>query len=192
MPRYSAPSKEDTCPLFYYLGGSPGPWWLSSCRLKKAADILQDTCWPKTDIHADLDGATADFQLGPVYMLLMGMAIEAALKAAIVAMDNNIIGRATQGIPKKFATHSLTYLWNWAGLNRVKSRQISACCTRLQEFVTTFGRYPVTRSKCQMAQTTRYSFHADPDLHNVERLWQSVEKRLKEVAPELFEENSST
>ena len=73
---------KKTCrSLFHYLGKNPGTWWLSSLRLKEAADVLRDTCWPKDRKPYDSDAAAADFTLGPVYMLLMGMAVEAALKA---------------------------------------------------------------------------------------------------------------
>jgi len=175
--------------LFSYLGENPGTWWLSSSRLKDAADTLQDTCWPKEKKHHDLKAATADFRIGPVYMLLMGMAIEDALKAIIVAIDGECIG--DQRISKDFATHHLKDLWGWADLNKVKSRQRDSLLDRLESFVVTFGRYPVSSTKHNMNTMIGSSFHGEPDFDKVTGLWVFLEKHLKKAIPTLFEEEDS-
>lgn len=175
--------------LFSYLGENPGTWWLSSSRLKEAADTLRDTCWPKEKKHHDLNAATADFRIGPVYMLLMGMAIEDVLKAIIVAQDDECIEE--EGISKDFATHHLKDLWGWAGLNRVKSQQRDSLLDRLESFVVTFGRYPVSSTKRKMNTMIGSSFHGEPDFDKVTRLWVFLEKHLKKAIPTLFEEKDS-
>ncbi len=181
-------SIEENCrSLFSYLGKNPGTWWLSSSRLKEAADTLRDTCWPKEKKHHDLKTATANFRLGPVYMLLMGMAIENALKAIIVAQDDQCIQE--KGLSKNFAKHGLKVLWSKAGLN--KYRQNDRLLDRLESFIVTFGRYPVSRTKCQMGTMIGSSFHGEPDFDNVNRLWVFLEKQLKQAIPTLFEEAHS-
>jgi hypothetical protein len=183
-------SRKKICrSLFSYLGENPGSWLLSSSRLKKSADTLRDTCWPKEKKHHDLNAATADFRIGPVYMLLMGMAIEDALKAIIVASNGECIG--DQRISKDFATHHLKDLWGWAGLNRVKSRQRDSLLDRLESFVITFGRYPVSSTKHKMNTMIGSSFHGETDFDKVNRLWVFLEKHLKKAIPTLFEKKNS-
>lgn len=183
-------SRKKICrSLFSYLGENPGTWWLSSSRLKESADTLRDTCWPKEKKHHDLNAVMADSRIGPVYMLLMGMAIEDALKAIIVAIDGECIGG--QRISKDFATHHLKDLWGRAGLNKVKSRQRDSLLDRLESFVVTFGRYPVSSTRHNMNTMIGSSFHGEPDFDKVTGLWVFLEKHLKKAIPTLFEEEDS-
>ena len=175
--------------LFNYLGENPGTWWLSSSRLKEAADTLRETCWPKKKQNRDLNTATADFRIGPVYMLLMGMAIEDALKAIIVAQNDNCIEE--EYISKDFGTHNLKNLWDRTGLSKVQIRKHNSLLDRLESFVVTFGRYPITRTKHNMNTMIGSSFHGDPDFDKVTRLWNFIEKHLKKTIPTLFEKKNS-
>jgi hypothetical protein len=170
-------SRKKTCrSLFSYLGRNPGSWWLSSTRLKDAADALRDTCWPKEKKQHDLKAATANFRLGPVYMLLMGMAIEDALKTIIVAQDDECIRKKV--LSKDFATHDLKVLWSKAGLNRCRDERLLG---RLQNFVVSFGRYPVSRTEDYMDTMMGSSFHAEPDFDKVTRLWTFLEQHATKV-----------
>jgi len=175
--------------LFSYLGENPGTWWLSSSRLKQAADTLRDNCWPEKRKHRDLKTATADFRFGPVYMLLMGMAIEAALKAVLVAEHPELI--EPQGISKTLATHHLRDLWARAGLARPNSQQRDSLLGRLESFVVIFGRYPVPKSERSMDRAKGSCFHADPDFDDVTRLWVSLENQMKKALPEAFNEDGA-
>lgn len=178
--------KNDCRSLFSYLGENPGTWLVSSSALREAADTLRDTCWPKEKKHHDLKAAAADFRIGPVYMLLMGMAVEAALKAIIVAQDDECI--QDDVISKDFANHHLKVLWSKARIHKYK--RDDPLLDRLESFVTTFGRYPVSRTKKSMNTMIGSSFHGDPDFHKVNRLWTFLEKHLKKRVPTLFEEDS--
>jgi len=181
------PRKKTCRSLFSYLGKNPGTWWLSSSRLKQAADSLRDACWPKEKKYRDLNAATADFRIGPVYMLLMGMAVEDALKAIIVVQDDECIEE--EGLSNDFAKHDLRGLCSKAGLRRY--RQDDRLLDRLGSFIVTFGRYPVSRKRCQMDTMIGSSFHGEPDFDNVTRLWVFLEKQLKKAIPTLFEEADS-
>jgi len=180
-------SKKICRSLFSYLGKNPGTWLLSSSRLKEAADTLRDTRWPKEKKHRDLNAATANFRIGPVYMLLMGMAIEDALKAIIVAQDDECIGEDV--ISKDFANHHLKALWSKAGIH--KYTKDDRLLDRLESFVVTFGRYPVSCNKQNMNTMINSSFHGDPDFDKVNRLWTFLEKHLKTEIPTLFKEEDS-
>ena len=179
--------KNDCRSLFRYLGANPGTWWLSSSRLKEAADTLRDICWPKEKKHRDLNEATADFRIGPVYMLLMGMAIEDALKAIMVAKHPRLVEE--EGISKRLNTHCLKNLWDESGIP--KYRQYDSLLDRLESFVVTFGRYPVSRNKQNMNTMIGSSFHGDPEFDKVIRLCVFLEKHLKKAIPTLFEKEDS-
>ena len=177
--------------LFSYLGKNPGTWWLSSNRLKEAADVLKDTCWSKERKHKDLKTATANFRIGPVYMLLMGMAIEAALKAIMVSQNSKLIEEQRITKDFNFTTHKLKDLWSQTGLSKIKCRQNDSLLDRLENFLVTFGRYPVSTTKHNMDTMIGSSFHEEPDFAEVTRLWVFLEKHLKKTSPELFEEENS-
>lgn len=170
--------------LFRYLGKNPGPWWLSSLRLKEAADTLRNTCWAKERKDRDLDAARADFQLGPVYMLLMGMAVEAGLKAILVAKKPDLVD--AEGISKSLTNHRLAKLWNLAGLSRLGSRQRDSLLDRLENCVVIFGRYPVSKTPDGMKKMANSSFQGQLHFDQVERLWACLEKHVRKTIPELF------
>lgn len=179
---------EETCrALFQYLGQNPGPWWLSSLRLKEAADTLRDNCWPDKRKHHDLDAAEADFRIGPVYMLLMGMAVEAALKAILVAKKPDLVG------PDKVKTighHKLRELWNLAGLGQVRCRQEDSLLDRLENCVVIFGRYPVPKRASDMEKMMNSSFQGQLYFEQVARLWARLERDAKKTVPDLFDETT--
>ncbi len=180
---------EETCrSLFGYLGQNPGPWWLSSLRLKEAADTLRDNCWSKDREHHDVEAATADFRIGPVYMLLMGMALEAALKAILVAKNPDLVGQ--QKISKTIGNHRLRNLWNIAGLGKVHCRQEDSLLDRLENCVVIFGRYPVSRKAGDMEKIMNSSFQGQLHFGQVARLWARLEKHVKKTIPELFNETT--
>ncbi len=191
MFRDQGSRKNDCRSLFRYLGENPGAWWLSSSRLKQAADTLRDACWPKEKNHRDLNAAIADFRIGPVYMLLMGMAVEAALKAIMVSRDPRLIEQQRISKDCAFSSHHLKDLWGWAGLRKVRSRQHDSLLDRLESFVVTFGRYPVSKTKHDMITMVGSSFHREPDFDKVNRLWVFLEKRVKKAIPTLFAEEDS-
>ncbi|MEN6576458.1 MAG: hypothetical protein ABFD90_08950 [Phycisphaerales bacterium] len=180
-------SSDTSCSSFSYLGQNPGAWRLSSLRLKEAADVLRQTGWPDERKEHDLEVATADFRLGPVYMLLIGMALEAGLKAILVAQNPALIGE--QRISRDITTHRLKVLWD--RVRFPKSRATESVLDRLERFVVAFGRYPVSKAMHDMKSMTGASFHADPDFDEVARLWASLEEQTKEVMPELFTEQGS-
>lgn len=170
--------------LFRYLGKNPGTWWLSSLRLKEAADTLRNTCWLKERKHHDLDAARADFYIGPVYMLLMGMAVEAALKALLVAPKPDFVD--AKGISKSLTNHHLAKLWNLAGLGRLGSRQRDSLLDRLENCVVVFGRYPVPKTPDGMEKMANSSFEGQLHFDQVARLWACLEKYVRKTIPELF------
>lgn len=176
---------EKTChSLFGYLGKNPGPWWLSSLRLKEAADALRDNCWPKERKQDDVDGATADSHIGPVYMLLMGMAVEAALKAILVAQKPDLVGAGE--VSKSLTNHRLADLWNRTGLSRITSRRNDCLLERLENCLVTFGRYPVLRTADGMQRMANSSFQAVLHFDQVAGLWARLEKHVRKTMPELF------
>jgi hypothetical protein len=181
----SKPAKKTCHSLFRYLGKNPGTWWLSSLRLKEAADILRNTCWPKERKHDDLDAARADFHLGPVYMLLMGMAVEAALKATLVAQKPDLVD--AKGISKSLANHHLAKLWNLAGLGRLRSRQRDSLLDHLENCVVVFGRYPVSKTPDGMEKTASSSFQGQLHFDQVARLWAGLEKHVRKTVAEFFD-----
>lgn len=180
----SSPPENTYRSLFTYLGKNPGPWWLSSLRLKEAADVLRNNCWPSERKDRDPDAATADFHIGPVYMLLMGMAVEAALKAVLVKQKPDLVGE--KGISKSLTNHHLAKLWNIAGLSRVRSRQCDHLLDRLENCLVIFGRYPVSKEAGGMGKMTNSSFQGPLHFDQVTRLWGRLESHVKKVMPELF------
>ncbi len=180
---------EETCrSLFGYLGKHPGPWWLSSLRLKEAADALRDNCWPRERQHHDVDAATADFRTGPVYMLLMGMAVEAALKTILVAEDPNLVGM--EKISNTIGNHRLRKLWNLTGLGKVQSQQTDSLLDRLENCLVIFGRYPVSKKAGDMEKMLNSSFQGQLHFDQVAGLWTRLEKHVKGTIPELFDETT--
>jgi hypothetical protein len=170
--------------LFRYLGKNPGPWWLSSLRLKEAADTLRDTCWAKERKHHDLDAARADFYIGPVYMLLMGMAVEAALKTILVAKNPALVD--SEGISKSLANHHLAKLWSLADLGTVECRERDSLLDHLENCVVVFGRYPVSKTPNGMSKMMNCSFQGDLHFEQVAGLWADLEKHMRQTIPELF------
>lgn len=178
---------EETChSLFGYLGKNPGPWWFSSLKLKEAADTLHKTCWPDKRKHHDIDAATADSRIGPVYMLLMGMAVEAALKAILVAKNPHLIGNGK--IDTSIANHHLRKLWDLAGLGKVHCKQEDSLLDRLENCLVIFGRYPVPRNALNMKKMLNSSFQGQLHFEQVARLWARLEKHAKKTIPDLFNE----
>ena len=170
--------------LFRYLGKNPGAWWLSSLRLREAADTLRNTCWPKEPRHKDLETARADFRVGPVYMLLMGMAMEAALKAILVARKPDLVD--ARRISKSLTNHRLADLWNRAGLGRVRSRQRNCLLDRLENCLVIFGRYPVSRTADDMERIMNSSFQGQLHFDQVAGLWACIERYVRRTIPDLF------
>jgi hypothetical protein len=146
--------------------------------------MLRNACWPKERKHHDLNAARADFYLGPVYMLLMGMALEAALKATIVAKKPDLVD--AEGISKSLTNHRLANLWNLAGLNRLGSRQRDSLLDRLENCVVIFGRYPVSKTADGMEKMANSSFQGQLHFDQVARLWACLEKHARKTTPELF------
>jgi hypothetical protein len=178
-------SMKKTCDRFFLdLGKNPGTWWLSALRLREAADTLRNACWPKERKHNDLDAAGADFRLGPVYMLLVGMAVEAALKATLVAKQTDLV--SAEGISKSLTNHHLVKLWNLAGLGRPGSRQRDSLLDRLENCVVVFGRYPVPKRPDGMNKMMNSSFEGQLHFDQVARLWADLEKHVRKTIPELF------
>ena len=114
-------------------------------------------------------------------MLLVGMAIEDALKAIIVAQNDGSIGE--EAISKNIATHDLKKLWDRAGLRKAECREHDSLLDRLKNFVVTFGRYPVSKTKNNMKTMVGSSFHGDPDFDKVTRLWDFLEKHKRKAIP---------
>ncbi len=181
----SRPPENTYRSLFTYLGKNPGPWWLSALRLKEAADVLRNSCWPSERKDRDSDAATADFRIGPVYMLLMGMTVEAALKAVLVKQKPSLVGE--KGITNSLTNHHLAKLWNIAGLSRVRSRQDDHLLDRLENCLVIFGRYPVPRTADGMKKMMNSSFRGPLHFDQVTRLWDRLESHAKKVMPELFD-----
>lgn len=177
-------SREKCDSLFGYFGSHPGPWWLSALRLKEAADVLRDNCWPREQKRHDQETATADFRIGPVYMLLMGMAVEAALKAVLVAKTPDLVG--PEKISSSIGNHHLVKLWNLAGLGRVRSRQRESLLDRMENCLVVFGRYPVPRKAGDMGKMMNSSFQGQLHFDEVAGLWTHLEKHARTIAPELF------
>jgi hypothetical protein len=176
---------EETCHcLFDYLGKNPGPWWLSSLRLKEAADTLRNTCWPKERKHDDPEVARADFRVGPVYMLLMGMAVEAGLKAILVAQKPDLVDAGR--ISESLTNHRLADLWKRGGLSGIRSRQSDRLLDRLENCLVIFGRYPVPRTAESMKKMMNSSFQGQLHFDQLAQLWARLEKHAKKTMPELF------
>lgn len=132
----------------------------------------------------DLDAARADFYLGPVYMLLMGMAVEAALKAILVAKNPDLVD--AKGISKSLTNHHLAKLWNLGGLGRLRSRQRDSLLDHLENCVVVFGRYPVSKTPDGMERIANSSFQGQLHFDQVARLWACLEKHVRKTIPELF------
>jgi len=182
-------SMQKTCDRFFLdLGKNPGTWWLSALRLKEGADTLRNACWPKERKHNDLDAAGADFRLGPVYMLLVGMAVEAALKATLVAKKPDLVD--AKGISKSLTNHHLAKLWNLAGLSRLGSRHRDSLLDRLENCVVVFGRYPVSKTPDGMEKMANSSFQGQLHFDQVARLWTYLETHVRKTIPELFNQIS--
>jgi hypothetical protein len=145
---------------------------------------LRNNCWPNERKDHDLDAATADFRIGPVYMLLMGMSVEAALKAILVKQKPDLVD--AERISASLTNHRLVGLWNRAGLSRVKSRQHDRLLDRLENCLVIFGRYPVSRTAADMQKMMNSSFQGPLHFDQVAQLWARLERHAKKMMPELF------
>ena len=80
---------------FAVLASHPLAWEITADRLKEAADSLRDAHWPTERQDRDARAAVADFQVGPVYMMLIGMAVEALVKGILVAKRPELVTSAS-------------------------------------------------------------------------------------------------
>jgi len=119
-------------------------------------------------------------------MLLMGMALEAALKAVLVADRPDLITGET--IPKNLAHHRLAELWSTAGLRRARGSGRYCPLERLESFLVTFGRYPISRTANGMKKLKGATFNGQIDFAHVERLFAQLAKHVEVKVPQLCDE----
>lgn len=167
--------------LFDYLGKNPGTWALSAERLKKAADGLRQSAWPPERGWHDTQAATADFIIGPVYMMLMGFAVENVLKAMIIAREPENV--EDQKLSKLICQHDLCRLWDCVGLTRCAEYERELRC--LETFAVSFGRYPVTKLKRDMDSMLSAGFHGEVHFPVMDRLWGFLQRKFAELSPDI-------
>ena len=142
-------------------------WRARAETLYEAANAFREKYWPVKRKDKDTEAAYSDFQRGPVYMLLAGLALETLIKGIIVGRNPKVVEH--QKLSGKLTHHNLIELYRVAGLRESKYR--NDLLLRLQNYVEIFGRYPVTKTKKEMEKmsNTRFAGQTDPD--RVDRLW---------------------
>ena len=163
------------------LARDPGTWALSATRLKRAADQLRQSAWPEARRRNDVLAATADFMIGPVYMMLMGLAVENVLKAMVIAREPGNVEE--QKLSTLICQHDLRRLWHRVGLRRCP--EYDRELTRLETFVVSLGRYPVTKLKRDMDRTVGAGFHGQAAFPTMDRLWVFLQREFTNLCPDI-------
>jgi hypothetical protein len=154
-------------------------FWLQKAQaLYDSAKAVQNAFWPKTRKHHDQKAAVSDFHKGPVYMLLAGSAIEAILKGIWLGQNPSLV--TEQELPKDFTKHDLESLYDKTGL--IKNSRQNDLLKRLTNYVTTFGKYPITKTKYDMVNKLKTRFSSQTDFDSVDQLWNLLKKKIKPFA----------
>jgi hypothetical protein len=155
---------------------TPEAWLCSAERLKHAADVLRENCWPRNRTDHNHDAAFSDHCYGPVYMLISGLAIESVIKGIIIATNPNLVEE--QKMNGEILGHDLVQLFQKTGI--LKCNSDNDLLLRLQNYVENFGRYPVTRYKHDMAQKASTRF-CSVDFGKVDRFWKRLLKHYEKI-----------
>ncbi len=145
---------------------NPEAWLCYAERLKHAADVLRDNCWPRNRAYNVHDAAVGDHCYGPVYMLISGFAMEGLIKGIMIAVNPNLVEQ--QRLSKKMLGHDLIELFKGTRIRGHKND--TDLLLRLQNYIENFGRYPVTKLKQDMAKRGRTHF-CSVDFGKVDRFW---------------------
>lgn len=165
---------------FSSLAKDPESWLNSAQNLKNAADVLRNSCWPKKRRFHDLKAAKSDFLMGPVYMLLAGLAVETLIKGIIVGIEPKLVEE--QKLSPELTRHDLLKLYKRAGL--IENALQNNLLLRLQNYVQNFGRYPVTRTKQTMEKKAQTRFSGETDFRSIDRLWDFLYKEIQKYIKE--------
>jgi len=161
----------------------PDAWFCSAEALKSAADILRNNGWPRNRSYHNLNAAGSDACYGPVYMLISGLAIETLIKGIMIAEnenddDNNLVEQ--QRLAKEITKHHLVELFQKTHIRKHKSD--NDLLLRVQNYIETFGRYPVTKYKHDMAKRAHTHF-CNIDFGKVDRFWNRLLAHYRQTMP---------
>lgn len=158
---------------------SPGSWFFSAWRLKRAAEEIDTFSLSNRGFsNHQAKGRDAELQfLTPVYRFLMGQAFENLLKGIIIAHGKpaGFNGK----IDESFAKHRINNL-----LEKLDSSQCTlsseerAILVELQQYVEWAGRYPIPKSADNYQIALVYS----SEQHRKEiALWERLSQHLKDI-----------
>ncbi len=124
---------------------SPAHWVWAAESLRTAAELVWDRWRKDLDLlAAEPNQGNAEFAwLGPVWLMLAGMALENALKAGLVAHKR----------PVPMKGHDLLKLMNQLKIDLDLDPRERQFLSRVSTFVIWAGRYPVPRCEGKMDVT---------------------------------------
>lgn len=154
---------------------SPNFWFQKAQALYDAANAVRCAFWPKQRTPRDRKAAVSDFYKGPVYMLLAGLAVETVLKGILVGQNPHLVEK--QKLSKKLLGHDIKELYRRAMFPKVQFKY--ELLERLENYVKTFGRYPVTITKQNMSKMGKTRFSSQTDFGSVDQLWNFLIKKIE-------------
>ena len=154
---------------------NPDCWMAKAETLYEAANAFREKYWPIQRKEKDAEAGCSDFQRGPVYMLLAGLAIETLIKGIMVGKNPNLV--EPQKLSQELTHHNLLELYRAAGMRESNSR--NNLLLRLQNYVEIFGRYPVTKTKKEMEKMSNTRFAGQTDPERVDRLWNYLVSKIQ-------------
>ncbi|HET6325753.1 MAG TPA: hypothetical protein VFG04_13830 [Planctomycetaceae bacterium] len=170
---WDTPTKREA---FANAADRPNTWFVKGCQLKAAAD------------RCDWIGGTGIGDLHWVYTMLLGMAIESLLKAAIVLHHGSQLKREPNravNLERSFLIHDLDAL-----AKRIETQDFTLSkdelelLNRLTSFIEWCGRYPVPRGDNDMMAVGTSSIERGRILAFYDRLLNDLRKH-KAVLNEL-------
>jgi len=166
---------EDYCRWKQYT--HPHFWFQMAQNLYDAANALHRAFWPEKRIYHDLETAKSDFDKGPAYMLLAGLAVEVYLKGILIKRNPHLVKQQKLSKELTGRGHNLCHLYQKAGLSKIKVAGHEELLERLTIYVEDFGKYPVTKNANKMANNwLKIRFSSQTDFDRVNRLWDFLTK----------------
>lgn len=126
-----------------FLGASRSPdnWGVLAERLRRAADVVLREK-QTAPLYEEGSRPSSSRWLGAVHMMLLGQAVESAVKGLLVAQDPTWVDGSRPKTPFRWwrRGHDLVYLLQQAGIMVSAGEERVACL--LQDCVEWGGRYP--------------------------------------------------
>jgi hypothetical protein len=164
---------------FSWLANSPWTWLSSAESLKKAADVLRNTLWSKEEKPHDTEAAVTDREMGPVYLMLVAMAVESLIKGILIAKDHDRYVKK-DCLSKEICKngHDLCKLYELTGKRKWAVEAWAPLLVKLSEFTINYGRYPVAKSREKMKGRVNAGYGARSYFIQVDLLWKHLMKEM--------------